>query len=420
MASTGPLVWPISKNSLTPVTKLANDATLQLFLKSCDSENNPYGIGMIQSIFTRDQTLAAWTAISSPGAIPPADLYETVTLTLPAPLAPLADDATLTQAAGTLYKIRREAHTRGTADYHKQQAVHNFVKAHLFDSLPETAQEDLIAAAGEHTRNIGGGAFSLQTLSAAMSKCTALDQAAKLELYRTLDCVVHTSGDNPAAIINTMRTVFRTLESTAASTVNTDTQVSRVTGVFCNDVVMHKAMQTYLATTIDDDSATFNGLAKALLQAYKVAQKMPAAAATSKQMGFVANATAAPPAPSQTTLDTILQLILTQQQQYQAGIANAALGVRSPTKGGQSRGAGGRQQPQGRGQGAGLGGGQHFPPVPAHPHAPGDPKPYCWSHGFCTHFGDGCYYPYAGHDKTATFSDNRGGSQRGFARRFYV
>ena len=244
-------------------------------------------------------------------------------------------------------------YTNLKAAYDAQVALLAHLKKDLAAAFPIDRQVMLIAALPSHLQTLGlAHALTIAQIMDEIKDVTK-DDADSLAATKLKVHPSHLAGANPADALASIAVGITELNASPYTAPNMSDQISFITNAFGSDPVIYAAMTTYLQATAIGPGRTLLAFSKVVQAAYDSAQVI--GRHTTGQFGYAAAATAL-------------------QKRHAA----------PPT---------------------GL-------PTRPHPRA-GQPRPYCWTHGYCAHDSAACNTKAAGHQLTATGANKLGGSVTG-------
>ena len=316
-----------------------------------DNANNVFGLILLLGLMTQEEATDMY--IRDYGGTRedvPATALTFNRLTCPA--RPVRPDDGATQGQMTTHHQALGEYTNLKAAYDAQMALVASVKRDLAAALPPDRQQILIAALPRNLQTLGlANALTMPQLMDEIRDVTK-DDADSLAATMLKVNPTHTAGANPAPAIALIMTGITELNASAYTSPNMADQFGFVMTTFKSDLVLFAAMTTYLqAHPIPD--RILQALVKVVQAAYDSAQTI--GRHTTGQFGYAAAATALQKRPA------------------------------APPTG-----------------------------LPTRPHPlAGQPRPYCWTHGYCAHDSAACKTKAAGHQLTATGANKLGGSVTG-------
>ena len=221
-------------------------------------------------------------------------------------------------------------------------------------------------------------AATVTELGAAIKKAVEPNAETKAML-RTRFLVTHNAGDNPKPAIAQLSTAILQAAQSPYTKKSSEQEIEYATQTFNNDAPLAEAMRTYVLNT-SEESRTFPNIAIAIQKAYEAASTV--GTKTTRAAGYGASATATP-----TQLDALMTMMTAVLSAVAAGTANAATAQTKPLA-----------SPK--------------PPKKPHPKS-GQRRPYCWTHGRCSHLGAICLAKDIGHQDSATDANKMGGADKG-------
>ena len=221
-------------------------------------------------------------------------------------------------------------------------------------------------------------AATVTELGAAIKKAVEPNAETKAVLKNRF-LVTHIAGDNPKSAIAQLSAAVLQAAQSRYTKKSSEQEIEYATETFNNDAPLAEAMRNYVLHT-PEESRTFPNIAIAIQKAYEAASTV--GTKTTRAAGYGASATATP-----TQLDALMTMMTAVLSAVAAGTANAATAQTKPLA-----------SPK--------------PPKKPHPKS-GQLRPYCWTHGRCSHLGAICLAKDIGHQDSATDANKMGGSDKG-------
>lgn len=333
---------------------------------------------------TRDQSRAMF-ARKHPDILP-ADYPPSVDQFhyLPTPTPPTIPGAPHTAITLAVLGQANTKFDQDTIRKEQQTAALITLKSDIFHALPPSRQEsflNMMIAAG----NVGGAPeASFSEIMNEVIAATKPDDASTRATKALLRPVYVTETD-PRTVNNQIASAINILGQATGTKLNADAEMEVANDTFGRCPIMDDEINLYYKDVQDENMRNFKDLAPRLQAAYERRAKMGKSSRIA--LGYGASATHASAlqaavSPAQwTAIMTILNVT-------PAGTANAAMAPSPALPPSVPR------------------------PRPPHPLA-GQPRPYCWTHGYCGHIGAICNTRAAGHQPAATGTNKMGGSVLG-------